>query len=480
MTSLVPRLGFVTTVSVIVGTMIGSGIFKKSAPMALLLGSEYILITVWIVAGIITLLGALCNAEVASVFPSTGGQYVFFKKMYGDKVAYIYGWAIFTVIQTGSIASIAYIFSEYLISGYENLIVAHSLFTVPFVGLTLKCDVVNHDILVRVSTIMLIVLLTAINHMGAKTSGRLAVLFTSIKVLSIILIICLAFWQPFQNVSVLEHSSVVKLSIPAGIALIFAVMAALSKAFWAYDGWNSITYIAGEVKNAQRNIPKALILGVVAVTALYVLVNVAYLNVLPISVIAKSNLVAADVMNHSIGTYGSAAIGVVVMLSTLGATNNTILSSARAHFALASDNLFFKSIGTVHPKYNTPHISLWIQCVWSSVLVLSGTFETLTDMLIFVSWIFYGMSAYGVILLRKTLPHIERPYKVPFYPVIPLTFVSISILFLVFVLWGDIDAYIKGTVSSIPSLSGLLLTMSGMPLYYWFDKKRKQQITASA
>ena len=252
-----------------------------------------------------------------------------------------------------------------------------------------------------------------------------------------------------------------------------AVIAALSGAFWAYDGWNNITYIAGEVKKPQRNIPLGIIFGISMVIVIYLLINLAYLYVLPIDIMAKSTLVASDLAHKAVGPIGAAIVAAAVMISTFGTSNGTIMTSARVYYAMSKDSLFYNSIGKVHPKFRTPANSLVLQAVWSSILVLSGTFDILTDMLIFVSWVFYALGAFGDFVLRKKMPEVERPYKVIGYPYIPAIFVSFAFLFVIFTLYNDIVNYQENRTEIINSVFGIFLVLSGIPFYIYFLKKEK-------
>jgi len=466
---LLPHLGFFLTTSIVMGAMIGSGIFKKAAPMVQLLGSAELVIGVWVLAGVITLFGALSNAEIASMIPATGGQYRFFRAMYGDGVAFTYGWAIFSVIQTGSIASIAYVFSDYLATVFplpiiSHDIVAHWSVSIPLLGTIAPLE----NIGIKMCTVAAICVLTFVNYRGVRLGGLVSGTFTTLKVLAIAAIVLFCFAFGGNTTPFAEQSQPTPLHTPAGWMLLFAVVAAMSKAFWAYDGWNSITYIAGEVRNAKTVIPKALIIGVSSVIGIYVLVNLAYFYVLPTEVIAQSKVVASTAMSMIFGQVGVVFIAVAVMISTLGTTNGTILSSARAYYAMAEDGLFMKQFANVHSRYSTPTFALIIQCVWSCALVFSGTFDTLTDMLIFVSWIFYGMSAFGVFILRKKQPTAERPYKVIGYPFVPAVFVVVSVLFCCFTLVNDIQQFMVDSAKGIPSITGLLLLLPAYPLYKRF------------
>ncbi|MCS6809327.1 MAG: amino acid permease [Bacteroidota bacterium] len=473
--TLIPTLGLFTTVSIIVGSVIGSGIFMKPALMASQLGSPQLLLLVWVGAGLLTLIGALTNAEIASMITATGGQYIFFQKMYGNFIAYLYGWAIFAVIQTGSIASVAYVFSTYMeyfiqfprLSPKFEQSYALSL---PFIGSIFPLE----NIGVKLVTIALICTMTLVNYLGVRFGGIIASLFTSLKVAAMVLLVAASFL--FGNGSAAHFVTPAATGQPSGINTILLIVMATAGAFWTYDGWNNITYIAGEVKNPSRTIPRGLFLGMLIVIAVYVAINLAYLYILPIEVMASSKLVAADVARAVFGSSGGAIIALCVILSTLGTANGTILASARVYFAMARENMFFRFIGNVHPRFHTPGNALLVQAFWSCVLVLSGTFDMLTDMLIFVTWIFYALGAYGVFVLRKTMPDTPRPYKVWGYPYVPAVFVVFAGAYVVITLYNDISAYVRGTSPLINSVFGLLLVATGLPLYYYFQRKQSRPL----
>lgn len=443
----------------------------KPALMASQLGSPQLLLLVWVGAGLLTLIGALTNAEIASMITATGGQYIFFQRIYGNFVAYIYGWAIFSVIQTGSIASIAYIFSTYmeyftqlprLAPEMEQSVVLH----LPFIGNIFPLQ----NLGVKVLTMLLICSLTFINYLGVRFGGLIASVLTTMKVVAMALLILASF--VFGTGSAANFVTAAP-NAPQGINIIFLVVMATAGAFWTYDGWNNITYIAGEVKEPSRTIPRGLLLGMLIVIGVYVSINLAYLYILPVEAMAKSKLVASDVATAVFGNSGGAIIAACVLLSTFGTTNGTILASARVYFAMAREKMFFFSIGNVHPRFHTPANALFLQAFWSCVLVLSGTFDMLTDMLIFVTWIFYALGAYGVFVLRKKMPDAPRPYKVWGYPYIPAIFVLFAAAYVVITLYNDVTAYMNNTSPLINSVFGLCLVATGLPFYYYFQRKKQ-------
>jgi basic amino acid/polyamine antiporter, APA family len=469
---LTPTLGLWTSMALVVGGIIGSGIFMKPAIMASQLGSPELLILVWVVAGIITLFGALSNAEVAAMIPETGGQFVFFKFMYGDFVAFIYGWSAFAVFNTAGVASIAYVlgtYTEYFIElpRFDALTEKNIFFTIPFIGSIFPLE----NIGVKGVTILVILLLTWVNHRSTRMGGDIQVIFTALKVVAIIFIVGGLLTTSKGSVSNLfSDSSLVQ---PTGIALMGAFVAALSGAFWGYDGWNNITFVAGEIKDPQQNIPRSLLLGITVCIITYALINIAYLYVLPIDVVANASLVAADAAAVVFGGIGAGLIAVMVIISTFGTTNGNILATARVSYAMALEKNFFESIGKVHPRFNTPSNALILHAIYTSLLVLSGSFDMLTDMLIFVSWLFYGLSAAGLFVLRYKMKNTPRPYRVWGYPIVPAIFVAFTAFFLVTTLVTDIYRYVNGESPLINSLFGLFLTALGVPLYFYFRAKAK-------
>jgi basic amino acid/polyamine antiporter, APA family len=470
---LVPTLGLWTSVSLVVGGIIGSGIFMKPASMAAQLGSPELLLAVWVVAGIITLFGALSNAEVAAMMPETGGQFVFFKVMYGDFFAFFYGWAAFAVFNTAGVASIAYVlgtYTEYFIQlpRFSNDF-EHSIgLSIPFIGTLYPFE----NIGVKGVTIFVILGLTYVNYRSTKSGGNIQVIFTILKVVAMTIIVFGFLFSGDGNTINLFADSAYQ--NPEGWALVGAIVAAMSGAFWGYDGWNNITFVAGEIKNPQQNIPKSLLVGLIVCIVIYSLITLSYMYVLPIDAIAKSPMVASDAATIVMGTTGGAIIAFLVIISTFGTTNGNVLATARVSFAMARENHFFQSVGKVHPRFNTPGNALWAQGIWTSILVISGSFDMLTDMLIFVSWLFYGMSALGIFVLRARMPNADRPYKVWGYPIVPGIFVLFTFFFLIATLVNDIQLYNAGKTPLINSLLGLLLSVIGIPLYWVFKKNAKK------
>jgi APA family basic amino acid/polyamine antiporter len=480
---LLREIGLIAAVAFAIGSVIGSGIFKKPGLMASQLESPLLLLLVWVVAGVMTLFGVLSIAEIAGMFPAAGGQYIYFNKSYGDFAGYLYGWAVFIVIQTGSIASIAYVFSDSL--GY--------FFRFPRLGPAWEAIALHIPGLGSITpfkfiglkgcTILLILFLTAINYLGVRLGSAVQVFFTTLKIAAILAIVVLAFTIGHGSLANFTQSAV---SFSHGYTPVFlAFIVAMAGAFWAYDGWINITYLAGEIKNPQKNMPRAMIIATATFISIYLLINLAYFYLIPAKVMGakylaaeasgQSYLVATDAASSFLGNWGGSLIAIAIMISTFGTTNGTLMMSARVYYAMAKEKLFFRKLQDVHPRLRTPGPALIVQGIWTSVLILSGTFDQLTDMLIFVSWIFYAAAALGVIVLRRKLPDHERPYRVWGYPAVPALFIVFAMIYVVFTLYSDISNYVNGRAPLINSLFGLLLVALGIPGYlYWKRRKTRE------
>jgi APA family basic amino acid/polyamine antiporter len=464
---LLRRLGLFTAILIVISSMIGSGVFKKAAPMALELNSSGLILICWLIAGIITLFGSITNAEIAGLIAEPGGQYVYFKHMYGKFFAFMYGWSCFSVIQTASIASIAYVFAE---SVNSVIPLPHLSEAMETWQLWIFTPFANFG--VKGLTILTIIFLTGANYLGVIFGGAISNFFTVLKVIGIITIIILALTiSGGSSANISPMFAAPGATYNSSLGLFGAMFAAMLGAFWAYDGWNNIGYLGGEIKDPKRNIPLSLFIGVGLVTVIYLLVNYAYLYVLPLNELlgianTENTIVAVEVMRKFMGNNGALFISILIMVSTFGTTNGTILASSRIYFAMAKDNLFFKSAANVHPRFKTPYTSLLMQGLWSSLLVLSGTFDQLTDMLIFASFIFYGAGALGVFILRKKMKDEHRPFKAIGYPVVPAIFVLFcAMLVIVTIVNNPRDAGI-----------GLALVLIGIPFFRNWNNKIKKEL----
>ncbi|GGK58527.1 APC family permease [Rufibacter glacialis] len=450
-------LGLRLVVVVVIGNIIGSGVYKKVAPMAAELHSPGWVLICWVLGGIITLFGALSNAEIAGLLADTGGEYAYYKRIYNRFFAFIYGWSLFTVIQTAAISSLAYVFAQSL----------HSLSSIPPLLPSLADFSIGGvfypfaDFSVKLTAILLILFLTWVNTKGLRAGAGLS---TAILVLVFAGIFLIIFFGATSSQADLSRSFDLQTTNQTPVTF-SAVFAAMLSAFWAYQGWAAIGFVGGEIKDAKRNIPRGITIGVLTVIVIYLLVNATYLSLLPIpaleEVYAAGNQIAAIEAVKSFWETGGFFISVLILITTLGCTNATILASCRTYFAMAREGLFFQKAASLN-QAQVPANSLVFQCVWACVLVLSGTFDQLTDMIIFAVFIYYGATTLGVFILRKKMPDAPRPYKVWGYPVVP----AIMVLFCVALFCNTI--FVRPREAGI----GMILMLTGIPMYWWFMRRR--------
>ncbi|MEZ4926009.1 MAG: amino acid permease [Saprospiraceae bacterium] len=445
----------------VVSSVIGSGVYKKVAPMSAELLSPDLVLWAFVLAGIISLFGALSNAEIAGMMADSGGEFVYFRRIYGRFVAFLWGWSTFVVIKTAAVASIAYVFSQSF-----NAIIPLPHLPASIEGFEIGIFKPFENFGVKSLCILLIVVLTFINTRGVKSGAGLSNWITKMVILGLGLIVIsglifgggsLANFQT-PSVNYVERSWF-------DFSFIKAMFGALLAAFWAYEGWNTVGFLGGEIQEPRKNLPRALFLGMLLIIGVYALVNFTYLYVLPIDQMigvhaAQNEIGAVAVVRHFAGNFGAIIISVIILITTLGCTNATILMPPRVYYAMALDGLFFKSAADIHPTHNTPNKALWMQGLWACILVLSGSFDQLTDMLIFAAFFFYGATAFGVFILRKREPNAERPYKVWGYPVVPALFVLFC------------AALIVITCIEHPREAGLgiALMLTGVPMYWWWTR----------
>jgi len=455
--NLVRTLGMGYVVIFVVANIIGSGVYKKIAPMAAELHSSIWILMAWIVGGIITLFGALSNAEVAGLLADTGGEFIYLKKIYNRFFAFMYGWSLFTVIQTATISSLAYVFAQSLNSIIHIPAIFSSLqhFTIGGVFFPFQ------DFGVKTTAILLILILTGLNISGLKSGAgvsRVIMLLVFTGLLTIIIFGLTSSTTRPANILNFKELTV-------GTVTLSAFYTAMLGAFWAYQGWVSVGFIGGEVKDPTRNIPKGIITGVFIVIFIYLLVNITYLNLLSIPQLVNINesgnqIAAVEAVRSFWGTGGVMFISLLILVTTLGCTNASILTGARPYYAMAREKLFFRGIEKIN-NANVPSNSLLWQGIWASVLVLSGTFDQLTDMIIFAVFIFYGATTLGVFILRRRMPEAHRPYKVWGYPVVPAVFILFCIgLFFNTIITRPREAAI-----------GLILIFSGIPVYFFLKRR---------
>ena len=466
-------MGLWSATSLVIGSIIGAGIFMRPATMAGQLGSPTLMLTVWVVAGVVSLFGAMIYAELGVLFPETGGPYIYLQEMYGDLPAFLYGWSSLVVINTASLASFAFVCADY--AGWFVHLPRFSVATehwikwhIPFLADIYPLENFGTKSL----AILLLLLLTIINYRTLRGGNAIQLIATVLKALVLIFVIGGIL------LSGKGHAANFITNAPGFQAqpwLIFtAVMAATSGAFSTYDGWYNINMMAGEVINPQRNISRSLFLGLGACIGIYLLANLAYLYVLPVSTMAHSTLVAADAVNTVLGNSGAALAAGLIILSCFGAAQNNFIANARVTFLMGQTGDFFAWTGHIQPKYGTPGNAMIIMGVWSMLFILSGSFDIMADMFVFMSWVFYGLTAIGLFILRRKNPDLPRPYKAWGYPLAPLAFIIFTLFYLGTTLYNDITAYSSGKSPIINSVLGLLLTATGIPFYWYFQRQKRK------
>ena len=425
-------IGLTRATAMVIGTIIGASIFVQPSLVSGAVPSITGMLLVWAVAGILTLIGALVTAELASAFPGTGGVYVFLRETYSPAAAFLWCWAMFWSMHTGIIAAIAMVCARYI-------------------GFFIPLD----DTGLRVVAIIAILLFSAINYVGVRRGTAVQTAFTAVKIAAVVLI---AFAGLVVAGAVPPPSTA---SAPAIIPSLRSFVSATVAGLFAFGGWHMVTYTGDETVDARRTIPRALLIGTLAVTASYIAVNAAYLAVLSPAAVAASDRVAADFADRVLGTGGAAAMSALVILSTLGAMTGIILTGPRVYLAAANDGLLTEWIGAVHPRFGTPHHAIMLQAVWASVLVATGTYRALFTRVVYTEWIFFGLMAAGIFVLRRRAGYAPA-YRAWGYPILPLLFIVATAVIVVNQLAAD----------PIESATGLLIVLAGLPVYYLRTARR--------
>lgn len=427
--------------------------------MAAELDSALLVLLCWLAGGLITLFGALSVAELAAMMPESGGEFVYHKKIYNRFFAFTYGWASYSVIKTGTIASLAYVFAQSLTQVVSLPDIFPSLSGVNLFGVFYPFQ----SFTIKLIAIALILTLTIFNTMGIRTGVRLSATLLALVLFGISFIVISGLSSPAADLSAIVPP------VQQAPFNLSAFLTAMLSAFFAYEGWNGVAYVGGEVKNPKQNIPKSIAIGVFAVIAIYLIVNATYLALLSISdlkeiYLSQNKIAAVETMRKIIGDGGATLISILIVVSTLGCIHASIVSNSRIYYAMAREGLFFRNVARIN-SHKAPATALWMQGAWSMVLVMSGTFDQLTDMLIFAAFIFYGATALGVIILRKRLPDAHRPYRVWGYPFIPGIFFLFSV------------ALVFNSVFTRPRevAIGLTLISIGVPFYFHFKRVNKAQ-----
>ena len=435
-------LGLFSIVGIVVGTMIGSGIFINPAKVAKDVGTPELMMAVWIVGGLLSFFGALSVAELGGAFSQAGGIYIYLREAYGPFIAFLFGWTLFLVVEAGTLATLAVGFSTKYLPYFVRLS--------PLQG--------------KGVAVALIAILAMVNTMGVKKGAWVMNFLTSIKFIALIGVCAVVFiFAKGNTANFLSPSSGAQ---PAGGGVLGSFGVALVAALWAYKGWESSTFSAGEIRNPQKKLPLGLFIGTASVVFLYILANLAYLYVFPAPQMAQSDRIAADAMQAAVGPVGALIIALIILTSITGTCNGHLLTSPRAFYAMAKDGLFLKSVAKIHPKYLTPHVAIIVLAFWGILLSTSGTFEQLFTYVIFGYWIFMGLTVAGVIILRKKRPDLPRPYKTWGYPVTPLLFILSSVFL-------TLNSLIRTFWNSF---AGLGVIAVGIPVYFfWKTRLRKIQ-----
>jgi amino acid transporter len=433
--SLPRRLGLWSAVAVLVGSTIGSGIFRSPASIADKLPGPLPLLAIWLTGGVFALCGALTLAEIAGALPRTGGVYVFIREAWGRLPAFLFGWAELVLIRAAALGAISTTFSEYFIRvlGYDPRVPPYSAY-------------------VHYVAAVAILLTATFNYVGIKWGSLVQNVTTLAKTGAVILIIVLAIAIGLPRTG--GHFTP---AVPAGSFTLAHFGLALVSVLWVYDGWADVSFVGGEVKDPQKNLPRVLIFGTLIIIALYLLANVAYLAVLPVEEIRHSKLVAADVAERLMGATGVAFVAAAVMVSTFGTLNGSVMTGSRILFAMAADGLLFKPIARVHKKFRTPGVAIWLEAGLGVVFVLLGTFEQLADTFVTAIVPFYALAVAAIFVFRRRQGY-QPPFRVPGYPVVPAIFIVATILLL-----GNA---IVDSSSRIPTLVVLGVILLGIPVYY--------------
>jgi len=449
-------LGLWAAISVNVANMIGAGIFLKTRGMTCNVGSASMVLLVWVAAGLLSLAGTFSYAEVSAMLPEAGGDYVFLRRAYGKLIGFLYGWTFFVVARTGSQAALAVGFAIFL-----NVALGGGLEEPLW-----RADLAGFHLHLSSLTVVALVTLWAVAVMNCRpvhTGGHAAVILTLIKVLFLAGLGMGAFlmstgnWHHLTEVATGATCEGVASTARGGVA---GFGAAMLGALWAYDGWNNVAPLSGEIKNPDRNLPRAFFGGMMVVGALYLLVNLAYFYVMTpteIGSVSLASSVATEVAQRFLGARATQLIAVALMLSSVGALHASVLANSRIPFAMAREGVFFKSLSRLSPTTHVPIRAILAQAAWASVLALSGSYDALTDSVIFASWLFYGLSIASLFVFRYTMPNAHRPHRAFGYPVVPA-------LFLLVTLW-----LLANTFVATPRLAliGLLAMLAGLP-FYWF------------
>ena len=452
---LIRGLGPWAAAAIVVGTMVGTGIFIKPASMAQAAGTVGLVTLAWVIGGALSLFGALSAAELGAALPEAGGTYAYMNRAYGPLWAFLFGWTYSIIGAPTSIATIAaglLVFASFLFP-----VIATPLWAIHFSLPFLHAPIHFTFTWAQPLAVVAIALVTFVNYFGVRLGGRVQVGLTIIKIAAVIAVIIIGFFFGKGSVANFRavSASIGHLGIAAGL------LSAITSALWAYDGWINLTFVGSEIQNPGRNIPLSLILGVLVVCGIYTAMSAACFYVLPFSTVAASQHIASDVIARATGANAATWLTIVMMICALGTLNSSILTNARVDYAMARDGLFFRVVRGVHPRFRTPANALVFQGILASVLALTGTFESLSLLYVFLVWIFYGAQTAGLIVLRRKEPNMPRPYRTWGYPVVPVVFILGALAL-------TANSLMERPLSSMIGLGVMIL---GLPLYAHWRKR---------
>ncbi len=459
-TQLLQGLKLFDATTIIIGSMIGSGIFIVSANMSRELRSPGLLLLAWVLTAVMTVLAALSYGELAAAMPRAGGQYVFLREAFSPLFGFLYGWTLFLVIQTGTIAAVVVAFAKFLGLFLPWVSASRILVPLPF-GYSVSSQ--------QLVAILVIALLTAVNCKGLREGATVQNIFTVAKVGGLLALVVMGFILP-GNPEAIRSNFGTLFPDSINLAMLSILGASLVGSLFSSDAWNNVTFTGSEVVNPKRNLPLSLLLGTGIVSLIYIATNVVYLRILPLSVIASApeDRVGTLAAQSLMGPWGLTFVNLAILVSTFGCTNGLILAGARVYYAMAKDGLFFRRVADISPRTHTPIFSLCIQAVWAALLALSGTYSDLLDYVIFAALLFYVLTVSGLFVLRRKRPDLDRPYKAVGYPFLPGLYVLLAALVMVDLLW----------VKPKFTWPGLIIVLTGVPVYFFWRGRGSRQMAA--
>ena len=478
---LVKGLGLFDATTLVMGSMIGSGVFIVAADISRQVQSPGLFFLTWIISGLMTVIAAICYGELAGMMPKAGGQYIYLREAFGPLWGFLYGWTLFLVIQTGTVAAVAVAFGKFLgvfVPWVSAKTILLNLGTLPVFGHPIALTVSSQQLI----AILVLFFLSVLNIFGLRTGAGIQNVFTVLKVAALIGVIMLGIWWAFGHPVPAPPTQGFWQGASWDMATLTLVSVALVGPLFSSDAWNNVTFTGGEVINPKRNLPLSLFVGTAAVSIIYILCNWAYYRALPFFGTLGGGLMAQGIQHAAedrvataavqamLGGKGAGLMAAAIMISTFGCTNGMVMAGARVYYAMAKDGLFFRSVGKIHPKYHTPAVSLMVQAAWASILTLTGTYNELLDYVIFAVVIFYILTIAGIFRLRRTRPKAPRPYRAWGYPVLPLLYIAFASFVELALL----------THKTLRSFAGLSIVAIGIPVYYLWRRSATDPAALSA